>query len=705
MALLSAPAGYGKTTVLAQWEDADRRPFGWIPLDDRYDDPVLLVASIAAALDEIQPLEDTVLAPLQMPRPNLQDVVVPRLCEALGRRDQPFVLVLDDVHFVRNPESLRSLASIAERVPGGSKLAIASRDEPAIPLGRLRAQRLLLELHAGDLAMTEGEASVLLEQAGLELHPDSVEVLIERTEGWPAGLYLAALALAAQHDVDDALERLFGDDRFIADYLRDEFLAGLPDADLDFLTRTSILDHLSGSLCDAVLEREGSANVLRRLSRSNLLMVPLDHRDHEYRNHALLREMLGAELHRIGEAQEAQLHARASEWYALQGDLDHAVTHAIAARDLELAANLIWAATPEYTSTGREATIRRWLDHFTEVQLLSSPPLCLALALTFLHAGDGGQVEHWTAASMERLKAVPRPDAEALTIAAQLIRASGAATDGVVKMREDVESVYELFPADSAFRSLARFVEGSSRHLTGELDQARGLLEEGARRGAATSAHIQMLCLAQLSLLALDEGDPESAEALADQATAEIDHFGLNESPTSALIYAAVALARATRGRTTEAARDTQASGALVTAFHDMSPWFEAETRIALARTLLLLDDVAAARGWLAEAGRYLKRTPDATVLREWLEDAWRQADAARAATDRWPLSPAELRLLRFLPTHLTFPEIAEELFVSANTVKTQARSIYEKLGVSSRKEAVACARTAGLLEPGETQS
>ena len=364
-ALLSAPAGYGKTTVLSQWDDADRRPFGWISLDDRHNDPVLLVGSIATALDEIESLDDGVLAPLRTPGPNLEDVVVPRLCEALGRRDHPFVLVLDDVHSLRNPESLRPLGSIAESVPEGSKLALATRDEPAISLGRLRAQRLLLELHAEDLAMTPEEGSALLERAGLELDPRSVEALIKRTEGWPAGLYLAALALTAQHDVDQAVERLLGDDRFIADYLRDEFLAGLPDSDLEFLTRTSILDRLSGSLCDAVLERDGSANVLRRLSRSNLLLVPLDHRDDEYRYHALLREMLASELHRIGETQEVHLHARASEWYAGEGDIDHAVSHAIGARDLELAADLIWAAAPDYASTGREATIRRWLENFT----------------------------------------------------------------------------------------------------------------------------------------------------------------------------------------------------------------------------------------------------------------------------------------------------------------------------------------------------
>ena len=699
LALLLAPAGYGKTTVLSQWEVADQRPFGWISLDDRHNDPVLFVGSIATALDEIEPLDDRVLAPLRTPDPNLQDVVIPRLCDALGRRDHPFVLVLDDVHSLQNPDSLRPLGSIAESVPGGSKLALASRDEPAIPLGRLRAQRLLLELRVEDLAMTPAEGSVLLEQAGLELDPRSVEVLIKHTEGWPAGLYLAALALTTQHDVDHAVERILGDDRFIADYLRDEFLAGLPDSDLDFLTRTSILDRLSGSLCDAVLERDSSAKVLRRLSRSNLLLIPLDHRDVEYRYHALLREMLGSELRRIGDQQEARLHARASEWYAREGDIDHAVSHAIAARDPELAADLIWAAAPDYASTGREATIRRWLENFTQDQLVSSPPLCLAMALMCLHRGNGGLVEHWTAAAVEGLKAVRRQDAAAITSAATLLRASGAANDGVVTMRTDIESVYQLFPDDSPYRSLCRFMEGVSRHLIGDFEQARRLLDEGARRGAATSPHIQTLCLAQLALLAIDEEDAEGAEALADQATAEIEHFGLGGSPTSALVYAAAALARATCGRTTEAASDVHASGALVAGLRNMSPWYEAEARIVLARTLLQLDDVAGARAWLAEAGRYLKRTPDATVLREWLEGAWNQADLARSATDRWPLSPAELRLLPFLPTHLTFAEIAEELFVSANTVKTQARSIYDKLGVSSRNEAVTCARTAGLLD------
>ena len=231
------------------------------------------------------------------------------------------------------------------------------------------------------------------------------------------------------------------------------------------------------------------------------------------------------------------------------------------------------------------------------------------------------------------------------------------------------------------------------------------MLEEGARRGAVLAPNIETLCLSQLALVALDEDDTDGAEALVDSAISKMEHFALGDYPTEALAFAVAALIRAGRGKADQAAQALRTSGELLDELKDFSPWYEAETRIVLARALLLLDDVAASRARLAEAGRHLRRTGDAIVLREWLERAWREGDAARSVTGRWPLSPAELRLLHYLPTHLTFREVGEELFVSANTVKTQARSIYQKLGVSSRAEAVACARAAGLLDTPETDT
>jgi LuxR family maltose regulon positive regulatory protein len=702
IALLAAPAGYGKTTTLVEWESADERPFVWFTLEERHSDPALLVGSIARALNEVEPIDDSVFAALAAPRPNTSGVVVPRLCESLLAAQSPVVLVLDDVHLVGSREALGPLVRIADSLPAGSMLVLASRDEPPIPLGRPRAHHRLLELKAQDLVMTRAEGAELLEAAGLELRPGAAARLVERTEGWPACLYLAALSLQGVDDPDRAVEEFAGDDRVVADYLRDEFVSALAPDERSFLVRTSVLDRLSGPLCDAVLQREGSAEILRQLSRANLLLVPLDRKDEQYRYHALLREMLQSELRRLEPGEERELHTRASAWYAEHADFDRAVPHAIAAGDVEVAGDLIWGRAASYASAGLEPTLERWLGSFTEEQIASTPTLCLALANCRLSQGDGAQVEHWTSTAVRVLKTSDRADREALLVAAGAIKASGAANEGVARMREDAARAYGLLPEDSPWRSICRLLEGAAYHLAGDLPEARVALEEGARRGAAAAPHIETLCLAQLALLALDEDDLDSASVLTDRSLATADHYGLNEYPTSALLFAAAALVRARRGRTADASRDVKRSIELLRTLSDLSPWYEAEVRIAVARALVLLDDVGGARAQLADAARFLARVPDAPLLSDWTELAWQEADPA-AASERWPLTPAELRLLHFLPTHLSFREIAQQLVVSANTVKTQAQAIYRKLGVSSRAEAVACAEAAGLIEHRET--
>ncbi|MEK6271171.1 MAG: LuxR C-terminal-related transcriptional regulator [Actinomycetota bacterium] len=700
--MIIAPAGYGKTTVLSEWDAADERPFIWVTFDDRHNDPAFMVGSIASALDEIEPIDGGVFEGLATPRPSIRKVVVPRLVESLRGRERPFVLVLDDLQSLEDSVSLHSVTAMAEHMPSGSQLALATRSEPPIGLGRLRTHRRLVELHAHDLVMTRSEASHLLEAAGFELGSAAVKRLIERTEGWPAALYLATLALEGEPDPQHAIERFAGDDRLVADYLRDEFLSRQPADDLDFLTATSLLDRLTGPLCDAVLEREGSGETLRRLSRSNLLLVPLDRTDEQFRYHALLREMLESELHRLGEGRESGLHARASKWYAEQGDFDHAIPHAISAGDIHEAGWLIWANTVDYETHGRSSTLRRWLDQFTDEQLVSSPALCLALATNHVTRGEGHQVERWTSAAVGSLENVSQSKRGALEVNAALLRAAGAARDGVVRMGEDAARAYEALPEDSQWRSLCRFLEGTAHHLVGERRRARSALEEGSRRGGVAAPNVQTVCLAQLGLLAIDENDSGAAAAAVTQATTSIDRFGLGDYPMEALVFAVSALVRATSGRIEDANRDVKHSTRLLRLLTELSPWYEAETRIVLARALLALDDVAAARDHLADAARYLHQTPDAVVLQEWLEVALRETESAASVDGRWPLTTAELRLLHFLPTHLSFREIAEQLFVSTNTVKTQAQASYRKLGVSSRAEAVACAGAAGLIRNGE---
>lgn len=697
--MVIAPAGYGKSTILADWIARDSRPGAWLTLEDRHNDPAMLLGAVASLLDRIEPVGEEVFAPLGAPRSGVSDVVVPRLCDTLRRRKQPFVLILDDLHCVDRQDCLEPVAALLQAVPAGSQIAIASRTQPPLPLGRMRADRVMAEFGAPDLEMNREEATRTLRASGLDIGPDAVGRIVDRTEGWPVGIYLAGLSLGRTNGATPVTADFGGDDLAVADYVKDVFLSELDQETHDFLVRTSILDRLSADVCDAVLEAGGSGEMLRRLVRSNLLIIPLDHRDDAYRLHALLREMLRAELGHLDPAVRAGLHARASRWFQERGDMDRAVQHAIETGDPNLAGELVWANAAAYTSSGRHATVRGWMKNFSEEQVAAQPPLCLAQATLDLAEGDGAGVERWTGIALDTLGRSGGAERDLRTVTAGVIRASGSARDGAAKMREDVRKGLPFLAADSPWKPLCHLIDGVSLHLCADLEGARRALEDGVRAGGSIAPTIETLSRAQLALVAIDEGEIGEAERQTQLALRRVDHFGLGDYPTQALLFAVSALVRARRGRSEAATSDAKRAVRLQSGLHEMTPWYEAEARITLARALLLLDDSVAARTHLAAAGRYLRRVDDAIVLREWLETAWAEVETASSVSGRWPLTPAELRLLHMLPTHYSFRQIAEQSFVSQNTVKTQAQSVYRKLGVSSRAEAVACARAAGLLD------
>jgi LuxR family maltose regulon positive regulatory protein len=311
MVLVHAPSGYGKSVLIAQWAERDPRPYPTLILGDAHNDPAMLIGSIVGALDPIEPIAPEVGAALANIEPNIENV-----------------LVLDDFERITSAPALDVVTTLAAHVPTGSQIVIAARTEPELPLGRLRAHRGVDELGARDLVMTKRECGELLGALGLSVTPGQLETLVARTEGWPAALYLAGLALRDSAEPAEAIDRFAGDDRFVVDYIREEFLEPVSRRQLDFLRRASILDRLSGDLCDAVLERRGSATQLRELSRSNMLLTPLDRRDEWFRFHPLFREMLRAELRRSEPEREAGLHRRASDWWARHGDWDRAISHA-----------------------------------------------------------------------------------------------------------------------------------------------------------------------------------------------------------------------------------------------------------------------------------------------------------------------------------------------------------------------------------------
>ena len=293
-----APAGYGKTTLLSQWAERNGQAFAWVSVDEADNDPKVLLTYVAEALDAVQPVGGRVFDALASPASSVPGSVVPRLGAALASMTTPVVLVLDDVHALHNSECRAALSVLADHVPGGSRLALAGRTEPPLRVARLRAEGRVTEIGPGDLALTCDEASLLLRAAQVALGADEVAELHRRTEGWPAGLYLAALCLREGGSPGGAAISVAGDHRFVSEYVESEFLARISPRQRVFLTRTAVLERMCGPLCEAVLDRPGSAASLDDLARSNLLLVPLDRRRQWYRYHHLFRDMLLAQLER-----------------------------------------------------------------------------------------------------------------------------------------------------------------------------------------------------------------------------------------------------------------------------------------------------------------------------------------------------------------------------------------------------------------------
>ncbi len=694
VALLIAPAGYGKTALLSEWARRDGRPFAWVTLDEADNDPTTLLSAIALALDAVEPLGWEVFEALSSKRADAATVALQRLARALSARELSCVLALDDVHTLKAPAARRSVVAIGQSLLPGSQLVLSGRSDSALPVGRMRAHGSSIELTAEQLAMTRSEAAGLMHEAGLELSPDEVLSLVRRTEGWPAGLHLAALSMRGQNGDHAAVEDFSGDDRFVSEYVREEFLSGLSAAETEFLTRTSVLERLSGPLCDAVLERDGSASMLARLARSNVMLVALDRSQTSYRYHGLFADVLRSELRRREPDQEAGLHRRAGEWCESHGDAAGAIDHAIAAQELQRAGRLLWGSALQHVGRGSDEAVRVRLGRFTEDELSSSPILALAAAASSLAAGDLYEAERWTSLADR----APR-DTDIVEAGVAIMQAA-IGRQGVEKMGSDAARARTLLDADSPWNPLCLFFEGVALHLAGERAIARERLQEAAHRAVVPAPMFQALCLAQLALLATDEGDPDRAGVLAARARAQVDRCGLDRCPMMALVVAVSAAVRAEQGRADEARRDLRHALELLDGIIDPSPWYEVECRILVARATHRLNGLTAARELLAMAAGPLGRTADAGVLAGWLEEAQAEVDLALDSTAEadWSLTTAELRVLRYLPSHLSFRQIAERLFVSPNTVKTHARGIYRKLGVSCRGSAVDRARDAGLV-------
>jgi len=698
--LVMAGAGYGKTTLLAQWLSREERPVAWLSLTRRHDDPVVLLAEIVELLDGVEALPPKAKRELAAVTVDFTSVLLPRLERVMAQRTCPFVLVLDDVHRLRRRQAVEVVGTLAACATPTRQLVLSSRTEPEVGVGRLRADRRLFEVTTTDLPLDRAEAATLLALAGVDLPARSVDRLWQRTEGWPVGLYLAARAVADEPDAVAAADGFAGDDRLVTEYVRDALLAVLTRSIRDFMLQVSVLDDLTAGACDTLLQRDDSAMVLAEAARASQLLVPLDRRGEAYRMHQLLRDALRAELARWDPALERELHQRAAAWYELSGDADRAVDHLLAAGDAAGVESIIWRATPLVVGAGRTATVERWLERFSHDQVAARPALAVARAWSALTSGDMSSLRYWSGVTSAFAPGGELPDGTPIAAAAALLRATVGA-DGVEQVRADAALAYDLDRQGSPYRGVARYIEGAALRLQGRRAEARERLEEGEVISSAGVPASQAHCVAQLAACAIDRDDWDTATRFVERFDAIVERFDLHERPAMGHSFAITALVRARAGNASDARAQAKHALFLVSMLATVAPWLGIEARIFLARTFLVLGDVAQARVLAREAAEMLALVPDGDALRARVLDVQLAAEAEHPPVGALPtpMTPAELRVLRYLPTHLTFAQIADELFVSRNTVKTQAISIYRKLGVSSRDPAVGAARALGLLE------
>src|SRR5438874_6746884 len=395
LTLISAPAGFGKHTLVSEWVEGIDRPTAWLSLDEGDNDPARFLAYLIAALQTIAAtIGDGVLGVLQSPQPPPTEAILTALLNEITTLPDNFVLVLDDYHVIDAKPVDMALTYLVEHLPPQMHLVIATREDPQLPLARLRARSHLTELRAADLRFTASEAAAFLNQVmGLSLSAADIAALEDHTEGWIAGLQLAALSMQGHQDVPGFIRAFAGDHRYIVDYLVEEVLQRQPAPVRSFLLQTSILDRLSGPLCDAVTGQEESNARLEALERGNFFVVPLDNQRHWYRYHHLFAEVLSAQLLAEQPDQVASLHRRASEWYEQHGSAADAIRHALAAKDFERAADLVELAIPAMRQSRQEARVLGWLKALPYELLHARPVLSVGYAWALLLSGELEGVE------------------------------------------------------------------------------------------------------------------------------------------------------------------------------------------------------------------------------------------------------------------------------------------------------------------------
>jgi LuxR family maltose regulon positive regulatory protein len=704
--LVRAPAGWGKTTLVAAWSVAARgdQRFAWVSLDASDDEPARFWLYAIEALRRIHPeVGSDSLALLAAPGTTLDEDVLPALINELASLSEPAALVLDDYHSIRSEAIHEQLGYLLEHLPPDAEVVLTTRLEPPLPLARMRAQGDLLEIDAVGLRFETDEARDLLNSVlGLSLEAAEIDKLLQRTEGWVAGLYLAALSLRGARDPSSFVDEFAGDDRNVVDYLGAEVLAAQRDEVRKALVRSSVLDRFCAPLIEVVAGVDDGAAMLREIERSNLFLIPLDSKREWYRYHHLFQELLRLELSLVEAELEPELHRRAASWFLEAGLADAAIRHTIAAGDRAEATELIarhWTTTL-LTEAG-DTTIEAWLDALGEDAVSGDFRLCFARCYVELSLGRMEGVARWLALAEEApldgssYEGLNSREGGIACVRCSYLWELGDVGGALPPAHEVLEHEGE----DSPWRAIGAAVIGLCAGARGDWAEGSRWCREYSRLGAKFGMHLnESSGGASAAAFEAELGNWAEAEQLARRSLEISSTYGMNEHWMTSEAHLALGMLHAHRGEPELA--EPELERAAEVARRGAGPVITSHALLHLALLRIARDDPDGAREALGEAERRTSEAPDAGPLQpQRLAEARRRLTGpASQEVAGEQLSERELEVLRLLATPMTQREIGERLYVSLNTVKSHARRIFRKLDVSNRSEAVERARELDLI-------
>ncbi|MGV2983817.1 LuxR family transcriptional regulator [Microbacterium sp. AGC85] len=691
---ITAPAGYGKSTLLAEWAQTEKRVVCWATVDRFDDDPGALLSLLAAATQHITADGSTLASKMRGTKTTLLARSAPLLARMWHSATVPFVLFIDDFHLASSADCLDAFIVALQGVPEGSQVVIASRETQPY-LARMRVGGTVFDLHAGELRMNHQEVEEIFTRNGGPVSREVIAAALDRSEGWPAGVFLSALT-----SMDAPGSQITGDSGPIADYLYRECLAGLRPELQDFLIDTAVLDEMSPELCDFVRESTTSLDMLHTTQSLGLFLSAIDGRQQWYRYHALFREFLLREGERRDRQRVRVLHVRAADWYEAHGVARQSIEHLIEAGETTRAVNSAARVSLAMFQRGDAATLERWGSALGEAVVISCPPLAVMSAWKSALFGESPAAEIRAAALEHVDAAVLEPAARAPFEAGRALVRASLCAHGPEEMLRDALFAAENAPPGTPWHGPSLYLRGEARLLNADLPGAeRDLTDAVDACTIMGNTTALLLSHANLSILAADRGDWDGAARHADTGLRTVEATPFEGYP---MIVLALAVAARVAHEAADDASSTLLSRAMrarVQSTHTF-PHVAMRARLQLALVFRARGDEAAAVQLAREAVLLMHRRPKMGALAREVEDFLQgsRTQTPVAAAPAVVLTPAEMRLLPYLQTHLTLEEIGRRLYLSRATISSQASSIYRKLAAERRGAAVEAARGLGLL-------